>query len=126
MTSTRTAAGELEGAGVTHLTGLETLPGKESSRIAVLGEGLQAIGLEVDVTDDALSIAPGAVKSAGELGEIVLDPRGDHRMAFAFALFGLVRPRVFVRDPQCVAKSWPRFWRDLESLGARVEHMALA
>jgi len=33
---------------------------------------------------------------------------------------------VFVRDPQCVAKSWPRFWRDLESLGARVEHMALA
>jgi 3-phosphoshikimate 1-carboxyvinyltransferase len=122
----RVQIGAIEGAGVTRLTGLDTLPGKESSRIAVLGEGLQAIGLEVDVTDRALAIAPGARSAADERGAIVLDPRGDHRMAFAFALLGLVRPGVFVRDAQCVAKSWPRFWRDLEPLGVRVERMARA
>jgi 3-phosphoshikimate 1-carboxyvinyltransferase len=122
----RVQIGTTEDAGVTRLTGLDTLPGKESSRIAVLGEGLQAIGLEVDVTDRALAIAPGARSAADEQGAIVLDPRGDHRMAFAFALLGLVRPGVFVSDAQCVAKSWPRFWRDLEQLGVRVERRAPA
>jgi 3-phosphoshikimate 1-carboxyvinyltransferase len=41
-------------------------------------------------------------------------------MAFAFALLGLLRAGVRVRDAGCVAKSWPGFWRDLEELGARV------
>ena len=31
-------------------------------------------------------------------------------MAFAFALLGLVHPDLTVRDPNCVAKSWPDFW----------------
>jgi 3-phosphoshikimate 1-carboxyvinyltransferase len=41
-------------------------------------------------------------------------------MAFAFALLGLIRPGVFVREPECVAKSWPSFWKDLAALGAKV------
>jgi len=49
-----------------------------------------------------------------------LDPAGDHRMAFAFALLGLLREGVDVSDPGCVAKSWPSFWDDLERAGARV------
>jgi 3-phosphoshikimate 1-carboxyvinyltransferase len=117
----RVAHGEIAGLGVSRITGLGTLPGKESSRIEVLGEGLQAIGLEVEADSHSLSIAPGARCAAEERGEILLDPHGDHRMAFAFALLGLLRAGVRVRDPECVAKSWPRFWSDLEKLGARVE-----
>ena len=41
-------------------------------------------------------------------------------MAFAFALLGLVRPGILVRDADCVAKSWPGFWPDLERLGGRI------
>jgi 3-phosphoshikimate 1-carboxyvinyltransferase len=102
---------------VTLLTGLETLPGKESSRIAVLAEGLSAVGASVQATDRALEIRASGVRARGET---TLDPRGDHRMAFAFALIGLAVDGVRVRDPQCVGKSWPGFWRDLERIGARV------
>jgi 3-phosphoshikimate 1-carboxyvinyltransferase len=96
------------------LVGLGTLPGKESSRIAVLAEGLEQIGVRARAGSASLSIAPGARTE----GEHVLDPRGDHRMAFAFALLGLVVPSVRVRDPDCVAKSWPGFWEEMERLGA--------
>jgi 5-enolpyruvylshikimate-3-phosphate synthase len=41
-------------------------------------------------------------------------------MAFAFALLGLLRGGIDVADSQCVAKSWPAFWDDLDRLGARV------
>ncbi len=40
-------------------------------------------------------------------------------MAFAFALLGLVRPDLSVANPECVAKSWPRFWEDLESAAGK-------
>jgi 3-phosphoshikimate 1-carboxyvinyltransferase len=122
--ASRVASGEIAGEGRSRLTGLSTLPGKESSRIEVLGEGLQAIGLEVDMDTQSISIAPGTRAAAAEEALVLLDPRGDHRMAFAFALLGLLRAGVRVRDPDCVAKSWPRFWSDLERLGARVERSA--
>ena len=51
---------------------------------------------------------------------VVLDPAGDHRMAFAFALLGLLRDEVDVANSDCVAKSWPAFWEDLAQLGAKV------
>ena len=51
----------------------------------------------------------------------MLDPSGDHRMAFAFALLGLLRPQTYVSNPGCVAKSWPGFWNDLETAGFRIE-----
>ncbi len=88
------------------LTGLETLQGKESARVSVLAGALEALGLSVRASNDALEVAPGRPTSA----PLVLDPQGDHRMAFAFALLGLVRPGLTVRDPLCVSKSWPEFW----------------
>jgi 3-phosphoshikimate 1-carboxyvinyltransferase len=100
------------------LAGLATLPGKESDRLRVLEEGLSRCGLRAEAGSDRLAIAPDPSARIPET--IPLDPRGDHRMAFAFALLGLLRPGVLVRDPGCVAKSWPSFWQDLEGLGARL------
>ncbi len=106
------------------LTGLETLPGKESSRIEVLAEGLSAIGLSVHATDHSLRVGPSGARDdasrSSEAGRrhLRLDPRGDHRMAFAFALLSLFEPGVFVSNPGCVGKSWPRFWSALAASGA--------
>jgi len=97
------------------LRGLETLPGKESSRIEVLAAGLTALGLEARASADSLSIAPGTPTA----GTVELDPCGDHRMAFAFGLLSLVREGVRVTGSECVAKSWPAFWDELERSGAR-------
>ncbi len=97
------------------LTGLETLPGKESSRIAVLAEGLIAIGFQVDSSDRTLRIGPRVRRPSSP---VPLDPRGDHRMAFAFALMSLFEPHARILDPDCVSKSWPTFWQDLSAAGA--------
>jgi len=101
------------------LGGLATLPGKESDRLGVLARALAEIGLAVEAGTDTLAIGPAPAGSGSPPG-VTLDPRGDHRMAFAFALLGLARPGVVVRDPGCVSKSWASFWADLEGLGARL------
>lgn len=109
-------ASESSGAACT-LSGLETLQGKESPRIEVLAHALREAGFAVE--HDARSLTLRGRTSTGAR-PLVLDPLGDHRMAFAFALLGLVVGNVLVRDPQCVAKSWPTFWKDLERAGARL------
>lgn len=116
------ARAALAGLGESHLSGLGTLPGKESSRIEVLAEGLVALGLNARATQDSLTIGPGVQGGAasGSARTIVLDPHADHRMAFAFALFGLCAADVSVCYATCVAKSWPGFWTDVERAGARV------
>ena len=99
------------GSEPTRLVGLGTLNGKESRRVEVLATGLAALGLAVEADEEELSI--GSAEGAPVEGALVLDPHGDHRMAFAFGLLSLVRPGLSVADPGCVAKSWPGFWEDL-------------
>jgi 3-phosphoshikimate 1-carboxyvinyltransferase len=108
-------AAALAGRGASRLEGLGTLPGKESSRIAVLARALAALGLEVQAGPAHLAVARGDARP----GAVTLDAAGDHRMAFACALLGLVRDGVDVAGAGCVAKSWPTFWTDLERAGAR-------
>lgn len=113
----RASRGELDPARArTHLAGLGTLEGKESPRLSVLAGALRALGLEVQTGPATLAVAP----APGAIGvtQLTLDPRGDHRMAFAFALLALVRPGLTILDPGCVAKSWPEFWLELERLRA--------
>jgi 3-phosphoshikimate 1-carboxyvinyltransferase len=107
------AGAALAGGGQSRLSGLATLRDKESDRVIVLAAGLRAAGLAVEEEEEALVIgAPDGALDA----PVVLDPAGDHRMAFAFALLSLVRRDVRVSDPGCVAKSWPGFWDDLAGL----------
>ena len=105
------------------LEGLGTLRGKESDRLAVLEAGLRAAGWEARAQADTLTVGPprepGTAQRDPHARRIVLDDAGDHRMAFAFALLGLVQPDVFVNTPGSVAKSWPGFWSDLTRAGAR-------
>ena len=111
------AAVALAVPGRTRLDGLRSLNLKESPRRDVLLGALEACGCETGLVGESL-----VVDRPLELAQtpVLLDPHGDHRMAFAFALMGLARDGVDVLDPGCVAKSWPSFWEDLESLGVTV------
>jgi 3-phosphoshikimate 1-carboxyvinyltransferase len=82
---------------------------KESDRLAVLAEGLNLAGARVQQRPGALSIEP-----ARYLRPARLDPRGDHRMAMAFGLLSLRQPGIEVLERECVSKSYPGFWPDLE------------
>ena len=43
----------------------------------------------------------------------------DHRLAMAAGLLSLALPSLLVESPDCVAKSYPRFFRDLETILVR-------
>jgi len=49
-------------------------------------------------------------------GAVVVDPHGDHRIAMSLAIAALRRPGVEIARPEVVAKSYPGFWEDLDSL----------
>jgi len=79
--------------------------------VAVLVRGLRGVGVEVEERPDGLGIRP-----AARLRPALLDPHDDHRMAMAFGLLSLREPGIRVSTPDCVSKSYPGFWRDLERL----------
>lgn len=107
--------------GVTRIFNVAHLRIKESDRLDAMAVELRKLGAEVADGPDWLRI-PGQWIEAPEtdlaprLTETRIDPRGDHRIAMAFALVGLRRPGVVVTTPHVVGKSYPDFWRDFEAL----------
>jgi 3-phosphoshikimate 1-carboxyvinyltransferase len=90
---------------------------KESDRIAVLAENLRRMGASVEERPDGLRIEG---RSAGRLHGAEIDPRGDHRMAMAFAIAALGAPgRSIIWESDCVAISYPDFFATLGALVGR-------
>lgn len=85
---------------------------KESDRLEAIAAMVNAVGASAKVDGDVLTVE-GVHRLRG--GEV--DVRGDHRiaMAAAVAACGASGP-VTVSDASVVAKSYPAFWRDFESL----------
>jgi 3-phosphoshikimate 1-carboxyvinyltransferase len=111
--------------GPTRLRGLRTLRVKETDRVAALQTELGKLGARTAVEatdgpngrDESLVIMPPAPDRDGTNARVVeLDTYDDHRMAMSLALVGLRRSGVVIRDPGCVRKTYPTFWRDLASL----------
>ena len=90
--------------GATVVRGAAELRVKESDRIAVMAEGLRALGIRVDETRDGATIHGGSLQG----GEV--DSHGDHRIAMAFAVAAqCARGEVRIGDVANVATSFPGF-----------------
>jgi 3-phosphoshikimate 1-carboxyvinyltransferase len=90
--------------GATVVRGAAELRVKESDRIAVMAEGLRALGIRVDETPDGATIHGGALHG----GEV--DSHGDHRVAMAFAVAAqCAQGEVRIGDVANVATSFPGF-----------------
>jgi 3-phosphoshikimate 1-carboxyvinyltransferase len=84
---------------------------KESDRIAVLADNLRRMGAQVEEHPDGLRVEG---RRAGRLHGAEIDPRGDHRMAMAFAVAALgAEGRSAIRDSDCVSISYPDFFKVL-------------
>jgi len=98
---------------------------KESDRIAALATGLSAMGARVEEFPDGLRIAGRASVQSGAGASPVgvsplhgaeIDSRGDHRIAMALSIAALgASGDSVVRDPECVAASFPEFFTLLEN-----------
>jgi len=117
--------------GTTTIRGLRTLRVKETDRIAAIAAELGKLGVRVEVfaytdasgaADEGVRITPpaGGIDLSAGVGPVEFETYDDHRMAMSLALIGLRRPNVWIRDPGCVAKTYPGFWADLSRLYAGV------
>jgi 3-phosphoshikimate 1-carboxyvinyltransferase len=85
---------------------------KESDRIHAVAVNLRALGAEVEEYPDGLFV-PGGQKLHGG----TVDSFGDHRIAMAFAVAGLIADGpVTIKNPSCVGISFPRFFQLLDQV----------
>lgn len=98
-------------------SGLASLRLKESDRILALQTELAKVG--VQLTPKTAS-DPGSFVQEGKAHwplTPVFDAWNDHRIAMATATLGMLG-EVQVNAPEVVVKSYPNFWKDLQSIGA--------
>jgi 3-phosphoshikimate 1-carboxyvinyltransferase len=100
--------------GRTRVTGAEELRVKESDRIAVMADGLQALGVDARPTEDGMVIAGAGSSNETELRPVFRSGRiashGDHRIAMSFAIAALRSGGTIVIDDTVnVATSFPGF-----------------
>jgi 3-phosphoshikimate 1-carboxyvinyltransferase len=107
--------------GRSRFRGVEHLRHKESDRIASVACEISKLGGVVRELRDGLEIQGIQGRSGAELSGAEIDTWGDHRIAMAFSVAGLVVPGVVIRAPQVVSKSFPGFFAALASLGSPVE-----
>jgi 3-phosphoshikimate 1-carboxyvinyltransferase len=90
---------------------------KESDRIAALAENLRRMGATVEERPDGLKVEG---RSAGKLRGAEIEPRGDHRIAMAFAVAGLAAEgNTVIRDSDCAGVSFPTFFEKLNRMADR-------
>jgi 3-phosphoshikimate 1-carboxyvinyltransferase len=91
-------------SGETQLSGAEELRVKESDRIQVMADGLDALGIAVEPTPDGIRI------QGGTMGGGVIESHGDHRIAMAFSVASLrSKEAISIRDCANVNTSFPGF-----------------
>ncbi|MEN1784111.1 MAG: 3-phosphoshikimate 1-carboxyvinyltransferase [Bacteroidota bacterium] len=99
-----------------HLTGLHTLPIKETDRLLAMKTELEKFGAEVAIDHESLTLQP---SNAQPLSDVAVDTYHDHRMAMAFAPLAM-KIDFQVNDAGVVSKSYPDFWKDFEKLGFHI------
>lgn len=89
---------------------------KESDRLAALHSELKKMGANIVMKEDSLTIkGPCAMHGA------TVDPHNDHRIAMACTVAALgARGKTKIQNSECINKSYPQFFNDLRSLGAKV------
>jgi 3-phosphoshikimate 1-carboxyvinyltransferase len=94
-----------------------TEEGIEIRDAAALAENLRRMGARVEERPDGLKVEG---RRAGKLHGAEIEPRGDHRIAMAFAVAGLAAEgSTIIRDADCAGVSYPTFFRELERLADR-------
>ncbi|MGE3466377.1 MAG: 3-phosphoshikimate 1-carboxyvinyltransferase [Pyrinomonadaceae bacterium] len=84
---------------------------KESDRISTVVENLRRMGASVTEFDDGFRVERSLLTGA------VIDSRGDHRIAMAFAIAGLLaKGETEVIGAECAAVSFPAFFETLSSV----------
>ena len=89
---------------------------KETDRIETTTENLRAMGAEVEEFEDGMVITGGQ-----KLKGTTVKSYGDHRIAMAFAIAGLLAKegQTTIEGTECIATSYPTFAEHLTAISKR-------
>jgi 3-phosphoshikimate 1-carboxyvinyltransferase len=108
------------GAGVAgRFSGWSTLRIKETDRLNALQEELRAFGVEFEQEDEHPDFFSCRGKVMQPTNDHCILTYKDHRMAMAFSALAQELGQVCISDPGVVGKSYPNFWKDLNTLGLK-------
>lgn len=99
------------------LEGVDNLRHKESNRLESLQKGLKQLGKDITIADGVMTIDAGEPFTKETMpAKVEIDSFNDHRIAMAFGALRVINPDLQVSNPDCVAKSFPDFWKMLDRL----------
>ncbi len=96
--------------GITRIRNVGHIRHKETDRISAVATELRKLGASVVESPEGLEITPGSFTAAE------IDTYNDHRMAMSFAVAGLAKSGIVIRNPGCTAKTYPSFFEALGTL----------
>ena len=110
------AAAAATAPGETRVEGAARLRIKESDRLVTTRQTLNALGGDVEETEDGLIIRGKPALAGG-----TVDAQGDHRIAMLAAVASVVcTGPVTITGAEAIRKSYPTFWQELRDLGKEV------
>ena len=101
------------------ISGLETLVIKETNRLEALKNELQKFSVDLEIIENHTLYLKGGQTITNPTSSI--ETYNDHRMAMAFAPLSLVVGSFKINNPEVVSKSYPNYWKDLESVGFKIQ-----
>lgn len=94
---------------------------KESDRLHAMTQELNKLGADIEEHEDSLTIHGHAFLTGG-----TVDSWRDHRIAMALGIASIkCREPLIIKNSECVSKSYPDFWRDLQMLGGKINECHL-
>lgn len=97
------------------IIGTERLRHKESDRAETIRSEYEKLGIEVDISEENIMKIRG-----GEINPATVFSHNDHRIAMSLAVSALrCKGEVRIENAECVEKSYPTFFEDLESIIVR-------
>ncbi|PRP75357.1 pentafunctional AROM polypeptide [Planoprotostelium fungivorum] len=107
--------------GTTVITGIANQRVKECNRILAMVTELAKLGVVARELEDGLEV-DGVAGDISKLHGGNIECYLDHRIAMSFAVLGTRVPGIVILDKECVDKTYPEFWMDLESkFGVKLE-----
>lgn len=105
-------------SGNTKIENVRHLRYKEVDRLEAISEELRKLGVDMEEGKDYLIVKGNLRKK--DTSSIEIDSRGDHRIAMAFSLVGLVSG-IKIKNAECINISYPSFIEDIKSLGGNIK-----
>jgi len=96
--------------GPTTISGIGFIRKKETNRVAAVVSELRRLGVDATEDEDGFTVIPGPVHPA------TIETYDDHRMAMSMALIGYANSGVSISDPNCVRKTFPTYFEEMERL----------